>query len=98
MIISSDTKLPLGQLRFEHRVQFYGNCLKRVISALISTTESDKQVSILSTGHMTVKELWLSQHFQNARDLKNVEEIKVNILNMSPKKKLLRFFGLAHMK
>ena len=67
-IISSDTKLPLGQLRFEHRVQFYGNCLKRIISALISTTESDKQVSILSTGHMTVKELQLSQHFQIVRD------------------------------
>ena len=58
----------LGQLRFEHRVQFYGNCLKRIISALISRTESDKQVSILSTGHMTVKELRLSQHFKKARD------------------------------
>ena len=57
LIISSDTKLPLDQLRFEHRVRFYGNCLKRVISVLISTTESDEKVSILSTGHMTVKEL-----------------------------------------
>ena len=42
---------------------------------------------------MTVKELWLSQHFQKARDQNNGEEIKVNI---SPKQKQIITFFLTN--